>query len=338
MKQYIGFVRDHSGSMQPNAEAAKEDYNAQINAIREQSIKHQLDTIIFTAKFGLAKGTEFEAINSTVHLLKPITDYETYATTDLFDAVGNLIEMMKSVPDFGNPGVSFLLNVTTDGMENASRKWSGNMLSEEIKRLQASDVWTFTFRTPPGQVEYLSRMLNIPAGNMMEWSTDPEGMREATKQTVNAYSNFFQQRSTGVKSSRSFYADLSGVSSRQVRDNLDNITDEVKVLRVKPQSNKAEIRTFVEMALGNYKKGAAFYELSKPETVQDNKKIIIRNKVSQNIYAGGKARQYLGLPETGDVRLRPGDNDKFDVFVQSTSVNRKVVRDTDLIYWEGAVR
>jgi hypothetical protein len=42
----------------------------------------------------------------------------------------------------------------------------------------------------------------------------------------------------------------------------------------------------------------------------------------------------LGLPRVGDARVRPGDHGKFDVFVQSTSVNRKLSYGTQVMYWE----
>jgi len=41
----------------------------------------------------------------------------------------------------------------------------------------------------------------------------------------------------------------------------------------------------------------------------------------------------LGLPEVGSVAVNPGDHGNFNIFVQSTSVNRKLVAGTKALYW-----
>ena len=83
------------------------------------------------------------------------------------------------------------------------------------------------------------------------------------------------------------------------------------------------------------KKGAAFYQLTKTETaIQDYKKIIIRDKTSNAIYEGVATRDLLGVPHVGNIRLAPGNHGNYDIFIQSTSVNRKLDKNTQLLYWE----
>lgn len=83
-------------------------------------------------------------------------------------------------------------------------------------------------------------------------------------------------------------------------------------------------------------KGAAFYQLTKTEPeVQDHKRIIIRDKTTNAIYEGAAARQMLGLPTYGTIRLAPKDlsSSNFDMYIQSTSVNRKMTVGTNVVYW-----
>ncbi len=75
-------------------------------------------------------------------------------------------------------------------------------------------------------------------------------------------------------------------------------------------------------------KDSAFYELSKPEKVQGHKDIAIRDKTTG-------ARDLLGLPKYGDIRLAPLDHGNYNLFVQSTSVNRKLMNGTNLMIWKG---
>jgi hypothetical protein len=93
----------------------------------------------------------------------------------------------------------------------------------------------------------------------------------------------------------------------------------------------AEIRTFVENQSGQvYVKGSAYYKLEKPETVQGYKEIAVRNRKTGKVYSGPNARQVLGLP-SHDIRIAPGDHGDWDIFVQSTSVNRKLLQGTEVM-------
>jgi hypothetical protein len=123
------------------------------------------------------------------------------------------------------------------------------------------------------------------------------------------------------------------VSTQDVAVSLKDISSEVLVL---PVTEDIAIRPFIEKQLGKtLKKGAGFYQLTKIERiVQDYKKIMIRDKATQSIFEGAAARQMLGLPTSGNIRLAPGDHGQFDIFIQSTSVNRKLPAGTQLLYWE----
>ena len=83
-------------------------------------------------------------------------------------------------------------------------------------------------------------------------------------------------------------------------------------------------------------RGAAFYQLCKTEPkVQANKRIAIRDKQSGTVFTGDAARRMLALPTIGTVRLAPDELGEWDVFIQSTSVNRKLDANTQLLYWKG---
>ncbi len=333
MKTYVGIARDHSGSMSSLSRKAREDYNGLISQLRSASDEEGIDTIVNTVTFGINSSVKVEVVNSSVNAVKPLNDYETDSQTPLFDAVGKLITLLEGVPD-AKDDVNFLVMVVTDGQENHSFTWNAARLTKEMTRLQNTDKWTFTFRVPVGYARALSQM-GIPAGNIIEWEQTERGMRESTVKTQSAVKNFYKQRKAGVMRSTAFYADLSGVSMRDVKDNLDDISARVTVWPVKKEG---AIKEFVERKIkpNTMQLGTAFYQLSKREEVQDYKLIVIRHKISGKIYGGREARTMLGLPDSGYIKLAPGDHGHFDVFVQSTSVNRKLVAGTELVYWPGA--
>ena len=338
MKQYIGISRDHSASMRSLARHAESDYNDNIAAIKAAAESNDIDTIVSTVKCGVGSrgSVEREVVNSNVTKLRPITKYAADgSSTPLFDSVGELIELLEKVPDSTDNEVSFLVMAITDGEENSSSRYTGNSLGEKIRRLQATDRWTFVFRVPTG---YKRRLVGfgIPDGNIEEWEQTERGMRESSVHTQQAVSSYFVGRTKGVRSTDRFYADLSKVSRSEVKAVLTDISQEVLIWPVK--NGGLQIRDFVENKLRhNMQIGAAFYLLTKPEkAVQEYKLICIRDKKTGAVYSGPSARDLLNLPHYGTIKLAPGDHGEYEIYIQSTSVNRKLIAGTTVLYWSKA--
>lgn len=101
-----------------------------------------------------------------------------------------------------------------------------------------------------------------------------------------------------------------------------------------PVKNKHTIKNLVELNRLPFKKGRGFYQLSKPELIQDYKEVIIRKKEDKGaIITGDKVREVLGIPKSSKkFKIDLTEIPDFDVFVQSTSVNRILLPDTDFLY------
>ena len=82
-------------------------------------------------------------------------------------------------------------------------------------------------------------------------------------------------------------------------------------------------------------RGAAFYQLTKTEKVQHYKRIVVREKATGKVFAG-TTRMMLGLPEGADLKIAPENHGDYEVYVQSTSVNRVLPIQTNFLYWKGA--
>ncbi len=339
MKNYIGISRDHSVSMRTVKNAAVDDYNNNIESIKTNSEKHDQDTIVSVVengRGGLGKVVQVVS-NSSVNRLKKI-DHKDYVVdghfTPLFDSVGMLIEQFEKVPDYKDPQVSFLVMAITDGQDNSSQMWRGHTLATKIKELQATDKWTFVFRVPVGQKRHITQ-LGIPAGNVQEWDQTEESFQEATIATSHAYDTYFTSRALGKTSTDKFYVNTDTLNTKKVTRALVDISGQVQQLVPKKNELDYKIREFVEQRTGKaYVKGDAFYLLTRTEKVQDYKKICLVDKLNGKIYGGLDARHLLNIPEQGMVKLVPGNINQFNVFIQSTSVNR-LVRDKILV-WPGA--
>jgi hypothetical protein len=92
------------------------------------------------------------------------------------------------------------------------------------------------------------------------------------------------------------------------------------------------IKEFVQDNGLTFKTGRGFYEFTKTETIQGYKEIILQERSSGDFYAGDKAREMLGLTAGETARIKPTTLDKYRVFVQSTSANRKLMKETKFLY------
>jgi hypothetical protein len=341
MKNYIGFSRDHSGSMRSIAHAAMRDYNDQLGTIQAAATLQNQDTIVSVVTIGVGQQAVVgrEVMNSNVQVLKPLTHYPADAGgTPLIASVFELIEIMSRVPDAANEDVSFLAMITTDGQETQQRH-RGPELARKIRELQATDRWTFVFRVPKqGGVRELQRLgLMISGVNVFEWDTTEKGVQVSTKANQEAFTEYFTQRKSGMKRTSRFYANMEDISVDEARKALVDVSSEVAFFPVASSEAGTLIRPFVEKKVREpMVRGGAFYQLVKLEPkVQANKRIAIRDKSTGTVFAGDAARTMLALPTVGTVRLAPDELGEWDVFIQSTSVNRKLDANTSLMYWKG---
>lgn len=340
MKNYIGFVNDHSGSMGPLTIAAIKDYNANITAVKEAASREMLDTVVSVVGVGTGDGytsrvrgygVSRQVQISNPHVLKPISYWSTSGGTPLYDGIGSMIELLKGLPDANDPGVSMLIMVTTDGQELHSEKYNASTLRQLIQEVSVSGRWTFAFRVPSGHSTHLIEALGIPKGNIQQWDTTTAGLEASTQATTQAVSSYFSARVAGATSSSSFYADASKVDITALTD----ISKKVSLYVVPSNQNGIEIQDFILKHRMQYLKGAAFYQLTKTESrVSHTKQVLVRDRASGKIFAGKEARQMIGLPTDRNARLHPGDHKNFDLFIQSESVNRKLVANTGVVYWE----
>ena len=337
-KNIYGIVRDHSQSMRSIATGAMNDFNSLLEEIENSSIETGVETVgIVVAECGYGFTQDARIIESSKNsMFEKITQFQTNGYgTPLWDSIGMITTKLKSMDVDDN--TSFVVIAITDGQENSSRVWTSTRLQKEIADLQATDRWTFAFRVPCGHSNHLTKRLGVSSGNVMEWSQTAAGIEHATKVATAGIKNFNVSRAAGQRSTTSFFANIGNVSESKIRSSLTDITSKVMLWPIAKSENGEAISSFVTArSKSSMIKGAAFYQLTKSEKVQDYKKIVVRDKKNNAIYSGREARDLLKIPHVGTINLRPGDFGDYDLFVQSTSYNRKLQSGTQLLYWPEA--
>ncbi|MFF2375611.1 vWA domain-containing protein [Streptomyces xiamenensis] len=234
---------------------------------------------------------------------------------------------------------SFLTFVLTDGQENASHRSQDapskdpRVLVESVARMieTQQDNWTLAVLVPDQMGKREAMRCGFPKDNIAIWdATSTQGLEEAGQVIQEATEKFMVGRTKGIRGSRAVF------STGAEKVNKDTIKA-AGLTPVNPSqyqlisvTRDAGIREWVVESGHTYRTGGAFYQLSKSEKIQARKQIAVLEKKTDRVYTGPEARALLGLPDV-EVRVKPNHNDDFMIFVQSTSVNRKLVPNTRLL-------
>lgn len=252
--------------------------------------------------------------------------YRTVGQTPLIDAT------LKSVDDLKQTAVlygdhAFLIYVLTDGAENASTNKAAT-LEAAIKKLE--DNWTLACFVPNNASASEAKRWGFPNENVQIWEASQKGLREVGETITRTVSSYYTMRSQGVRGSRNLFTmDLGKLSTTKLAKKLKPLNfGQYRLLDVKQDTPIAE---FIETELRRpYKLGEGYYQLVKPEKVQAQKGVAIFHKKKYELYAGDAARQMIGLPDY-EVKVGPEFNQDFDIFIQSTSTNRKLLAGQKLV-------
>lgn len=99
--------------------------------------------------------------------------------------------------------------------------------------------------------------------------------------------------------------------------------------------DRVSIKKFVQENGLVFSKGSGYYQLTKPEIIQDYKKVVARKKKDGSFFSGDAVKEILQIKSSSKkYSLDLSEVPDFDVFVQSTSVNRVLLPGTDFLYEE----
>lgn len=138
------FILDRSGSMSGLEKDTIGGFNSMIEKQRRQDGECYVSTVLFD--------NVSEVLHDRVKLsdVKPMTedDYTVRGCTALIDAIGGAIHHIGNVHKYARPEdvpEHTLFVITTDGMENASRRYSSEQVKTMIKRQKEKYGWEFLF-------------------------------------------------------------------------------------------------------------------------------------------------------------------------------------------------
>ncbi|MFE0418852.1 vWA domain-containing protein [Streptomyces tendae] len=234
---------------------------------------------------------------------------------------------------------SFLTFVLTDGQENASHRCPDAPARDPRALVEAvstmietqADNWTLAVLVPDQMGKREAMQYGFPKDNIAIWdATSTQGLEEAGQVIQEATEKFMVGRTKGIRGSRAVFSTGADTVNKETIKAAGLTPVEASKYALIDVTRDVAIRDWVVERGHTYRTGGAFYQLSKSEKVQPKKQISVLEKKTDRVYTGPEARALLGLPDV-EVRIKPDHNDDFTIFVQSTSVNRKLVANTRLL-------
>lgn len=326
---HIGLVLDASSSMSPYRHDLVKVADSQIEHLARRSRELDQETRISVWTFADPTNIHCVVWDKDVLRLPSIAQYyRPNGNTAFIDATLQSIRDLGETPErYGDH--SFLVYVLTDGEENRSRN-TAYTLQQALKDLK--DHWTLAALVPNARGVHEAKKFGFPAGNIEIWDANSaKGVSEAGDRVRAATDSYMQARATGVRSTRSLFSTGADAVNVQTiaQAGLAPLARGGYILVPVPTDGR--IDEFTKQCGHTYQVGRGFYQLMKREEIQASKDIIVVGKKDHKVYSGRDARQMVGLPDM-NVRVSPNHNPDFDIFVQSTSINRKLIAGTRYLY------
>ena len=170
----IVFILDRSGSMAGLEKDTIGGFNSMIGRQKNAPGEAVISTVLFD--------TETQVIHDRVNLQKiePMTekDYFVRGCTALLDAIGGAIHHIGNVHKYAREEdrpEKTLFIITTDGMENASRRYSSDKVKQMIERQKSKYGWEFLFLGANIDAIETAGRFGIEADRAVNYRSDKKG-------------------------------------------------------------------------------------------------------------------------------------------------------------------
>lgn len=323
---HVVFVIDASDSMKGIAAEVVKVTDRQVADLAELSKQLDQETRVTVYLFSDNAWCVFYE-KDVLRLPSIAAHYKTVNMTALIDATIQAQEELRQTATlYGDH--AFLIYVITDGQENVSQR-KVHDLQHMLGTLRDNE--TVACLVPNSSAKFTAEKYGFARGNIQVWdATSEAGVREAGRVIRDSTVGYMNMRAAGMTNTKTLFGmDASVLNHKTVAANLKELTG----FRVEHVKQPAVIKEFIDSLRPKvpFVQGASYFPLIKREKINDSKEVIIRHKVSGKIYGGPQARILVGLPDTGEVSVSPQPNLEYDVFVQSTSLNRKLIPGHDLL-------
>ena len=170
------FILDRSGSMAGLEGDTIGGFNAMLEKQKKQDGLCWVSTVLFA--------NDSQLLHDRLKLedVPPMTDrdYAVGGCTALIDAIGDAIRRISDIHRYARPEdvpAHTVFVITTDGMENASHKYSADEVKRQIERMKEERGWEFLFIGANIDAVQTAGRFGISADRAVNYHADRKGTR-----------------------------------------------------------------------------------------------------------------------------------------------------------------
>ena len=182
------FILDRSGSMAGLEADTIGGFNALIEKQRREEGECYVSTVLFDNVSEVLHDRE------KLSHIRPMTEkeYTVRGCTALIDAIGGAIHHIGNVHKYARPEdvpAHTMFVITTDGMENASRKYTRERVKQMIERQKERYGWEFLFIGANIDAVETAARYGIDRSRAVNYNADKEGTRVVYDTVARAVQN-----------------------------------------------------------------------------------------------------------------------------------------------------
>lgn len=171
------FILDKSGSMYGLESDTIGGFNATLAEQKKQSGKTYVSTVLFSDESKVVHD------RADIDTIAPMTesDYAVGGCTALLDALGDAIRHIMNIHKYARPEdvpEHTIFVITTDGMENASRRYTADRIRRMIRTQKEQHGWEFLFLAANIDAVQTARHYGIDEENAVNYEATPEGINK----------------------------------------------------------------------------------------------------------------------------------------------------------------
>lgn len=206
---YIGFVQDHSGSMENNKKLAVDNFNEQRAKLLKED-DDSMDNLVTIVEFDDQIHCNYD--NVPISEVKELTKWWTGGMTALYDAIAFCINnIKKKMDDDDRDNKAALVVIQTDGDENDSSDYAldkngQQRINKLINKLEDTKLWSFVFLGENIDKE-VAMSMGFKMSNIMSHKSGDKNVAHAYHMSSNGLDTYMKSRKRGATQSMNYFDD-----------------------------------------------------------------------------------------------------------------------------------
>ena len=168
------FILDRSGSMYGLEKDTIGGFNSMLGKQKNQDGDAFVTTVLFDHEYKIVH--DRLAVNEVPEMTA--NDYQVRGSTALIDAIGKTIRHISNIHKYARKKdvpANTIFVIITDGMENASREYTSDIVKKMVEKAKAENGWEFIFLGANIDAVETAKHFGIDSDRAVNYNCDSQG-------------------------------------------------------------------------------------------------------------------------------------------------------------------